>query len=295
MKFVAALGLACSLAISCQAADSLGTIRRSVTEVRFTVVATDRSGRPVLNLSSNEFSVMEDGRPISQFDLRPASDLSLQVGVLLDLSGSMSKSWPTMRPALIQALQQALRPEDQLTLLAFDHKIELQQEITAPQQLDTVNIPKGGGLTALYDAVYSACSDQSSATNKEPRRSALIIISDGEDNLSRHGLDDAIQNAEAASISVYSISVHNAKMHPEGDSVLGRLSGLTGGRHFIVSNRGDLQAAFDVIKEELRSSYLLYYRSPDATGRGKFRSVNFVPGESQGLVLRSRAGYYVAH
>jgi len=291
-KWIGCLLLPLCLCRTGSADDSIATIRAAVQEVQLTVVATDRSGRPVSNLSPGELSVSEDGRPVQHFDLRSASDLPLRVGVVLDLSQSMEKSWPAVRSALIDSLQQILRPEDQVVVLGFDNKIELERVLTPSQKLDLAQIPKGGGLTALYDTLYVACRNGIFAELRQPRRSALIVFSDGEDNLSRHGLDDAIESAQSAGIAVYSVSTHSPRRRSQGDPVLRELARATGGRNFVTANSAEVRTAMMTINDELRTSYLLYFRSSGATGRHTFRHVDLAPTHNDGTSFRSRAGYY---
>jgi VWFA-related protein len=288
--FIVALPAASSLA-----EEAVATIHRSINEVQLTVVATDWSGRPVSNLSPKQLSVLDDGRPVSHFDLRSASDLPLRVGIVLDLSASMRKSWPILRSSLTQSLQQLMRPEDQVLVVGFDNKVELDQAVTQPQQFSLLQIPPPGGLTALYDALYLTCRKRMLTDSSEPRHSALIVFSDGEDNLSRHDLEDVMESAETAGIAIYSVSSHSHRLHTTGDLVLHELALATGGRSFVVATGSQLQAALTVIENELRSSYLLYYRIQEQPDGHKFRAIEVVPTSQAGPTLRSRAGYYISH
>ena len=291
------MGISCLLLTlfflpAASADDAIPVIHKAVSEVQLAVVATDRSGRPVSNLSPAEVSVIEDGRPVRNFDLRSAADIPLRVGIVLDLSDSMQTSWPSLRTVLAQSLQQVLRPEDQVLLLAFDNKIELEQVLAPAQKLDEVEIPQAGGLTALYDTLYAACHNPIFSEVQQPRRSALIVFSDGEDNLSRHDIDEAIESAESAGIAVYSISAHPHWRRSAGDSVLRDLAAATGGRNFVTTSNAEIQTALFTIRDELRASYLLYYRTVEPGSR-KFRHIDILPTTKNGPRFRSRAGYYV--
>ena len=102
-------------------------IRKRVSEVRLTLVATDRNERPLPTLSPADIAVLDNGQPVSHFDLRPAGDVPLRVALVLDLSESTKESWAVMRDALANSLRQSLRPGDKLMVLAFGSKIELQR------------------------------------------------------------------------------------------------------------------------------------------------------------------------
>ena len=287
------LGLLLALAVTGLHGESTPLIRKRVSEVQFTLVATDPNGRPLPRLSPADITVLEDGRPIPHFELRSGADLPLRVGVVLDLSDSTRRSWVAVRGALIQSLEQILRPKDELLVLAFNSRIEMEQTISDPAQLETaLEHPESGGLTALYDTIYQTCNQAIFAGDQEPHRSALIVFSDGEDDISLHGLNEAIANAELSGISTYTVSTHNPKLQTRGDGVLQEIAEATGGRAFVVKNVAQLQEALAAIDQELRSSYLLYYRPPEEIGSRAFRRVHVVPTQRDGSQVRSRAGYF---
>jgi VWFA-related protein len=281
------------LLVSNLAGESTPLVRKRVSEVRLALVATDQNNRPLPNLSPSDITVLDDGRPISHFELRSAADLPLRLGVVIDLSDSTRKSWGAVRSALINSLEQALRPEDEILVLTFSNEIAMQRTLTDPKQLDaTLQSPRSGGLTALYDSIYRTCDHNLFNTDDEPHRSAMILFSDGEDDLSRHSLNEAIAKAQLTGIAIYTLSNHNAKRTRPGDRVLRDLASTTGGRDFVVNNARDLQDALSAINSELRSSYLLYYHPPDESAVRSFRRVFVVPTQSNGSHLRSRTGYF---
>jgi len=286
--------IVCILTFCSFADEAITTIHSSVNEVRLTVVATDSHGRAILNLSPRQLSILDDGRPVPDFDLRSASDLPLRLGIVLDLSGSMQKAWPLLRTSLAPPLKTLLQPQDEVLVVAFDSKVEMENVVSLSNQFSFLDIPQSGGLTALYDTLYLVCKRRMVAYSAEPRHSALIVFSDGEDNLSRHDLEDVSESAESAGVAIYSISSHKHQLHTDGDLVLQQLAVATGGRSFVAANPSELDAALGIIQDELRSSYLLYYRMQGSSIARKFRSIKLVPTDQQGPKLRSRAGYYVA-
>jgi VWFA-related protein len=268
-------------------------IRKRVSEVRLTLVATDRNDRPLPNLSPADIVVLEDGQPIPHFELRPAADLPLRVGIVLDLSDSTQKSWGTVRNTLLQSLQQSMRANDELLVTAFNTSIEMERTVSDPAQLQAALAhPKTGGLTALYDTLYHVCNQATFTSDQAPHRSALILFSDGEDDLSLHDLSDAITEAEVTGVAIYTVSAHNPKTRAPGDTVLHDLAVNTGGRDFVAKDAKQLQEALTAIDGELRTSYLLYYRPPEDSGRRGFRRVYVLPAQGDGARVRSRAGYF---
>lgn len=292
---IAGLLLTSVLAVPPVTGESPLLVRKRVSEVQFTLVATDRNDRPLPHLSPTDIMVLEDGQPIPRFELRSAADLPLRIGIVLDLSDSTVRSWATVKSTLVRSLQEVMRPNDELLVLAFDSKIELQRTVTDPVQLEAIlAYPASGGLTALYDALYQVCDQAVFSDDRAPHRSALILFSDGEDDLSAHALSDAIARAEGRGVSIYTVAMHGPRKSSPGDAVLRALSATTGGRDYIVKNAEQLRGALSTINTELRSSYLLYYRVPEESGGRVFRRVHVIPKQDDGSHLRSRAGYFTA-
>jgi VWFA-related protein len=277
------------------AGESKPLLRKRVSEVRLTLVATDQNNRLLPSLSPTDITLLDDGRPVPNFELRSAADLPLRLAIVLDLSDSTQKSWAAIRSALLQSLPQAMRPQDEVLVLTFSSEIATQRTLSEPDQLDlTLQNPPTGGLTALYDSIYRTCNHGLFIGDSEPHRSALILFSDGEDDLSRHSLNEVIAKAQSAGIAIYTLSNHNPKQKRQGDVVLRDLAAATGGRDFVLKDAQQLQDALTAINGELRSSYLLYYRPPDESGGRTFRRVYLLPAQGSGPRLRSRAGYFTA-
>jgi len=283
------------LALADFAAEPVLHIRKRVSEVQFTVVAEDASGRPMRNLSATELSVRDNGRAVSDFRLRSASDLPLRIGIMADLSGSTAVTWEQVRSSLIQSTRDLLQPQDQVMVVEFNQKIQLARTIQEPAELAQVLPAKDvGGLTALYDSVYQTCDDREFFERSGPRHAALILLSDGEDNLSLRGLDDTIARAQQSNIAIYTIAMHRRKTGREGDAILRSMSENTGGRAFVVRDGSELQMALTTIGDELRSAYLLNFRPAQEDAVPAFHRVEVEPVPGEQLRVRTRSGYFTS-
>ena len=274
--------------------ESAPLFRKRVSEVQLTLVATDQNDRPLMTLAPTDITVLEDGQAIPQFELRPAADLPLRVAVVIDLSDSNQKAWTAVKNTLVGSLGGWMRPRDQMLVVEFNSKTVMQTPVKDPTQLESAleRPDSNHGLTALYDTIYQVCDHPIFKRADEPVRSALILFSDGEDDLSLHGLGDAIARAELNGVSLYTISAHNPRQASAGDTVLHELASATGGRDFVVGDAVRLQQSLSAIRDELRNSYFLYYRPlNDQQARG-FRRVRVVPARAGGARIRSRAGYF---
>ena len=275
------------------AGESTPVIRRTVREVQLRLVATDREGKTVSTLSPADIKVLDDELPIQNFELRPASDLPLRLGILLDTSDSTAATWATTKAAVADFLRQTLRSEDEALIVAFNSRVEMARMVSDSQQaVSLLATPNPGGQTALYDTVYSICQNPLFTDFHVPRRSAFLIFSDGRDNLSWHDLGQAIENAQFNGIAIYSISTHAGRAANPGDAVLHTMAASTGGHDFVVGAPQELRQALTAVREELRTSYLLYYHPPDEFGGREFRRVRVVPAQDGGPLLRHKSGYY---
>src|SRR5215831_2997547 len=101
--------------------DSVLTIRKRVDEVNVLFIATDRHGKFVRNLGQNDFSILDDHKPPqSILNFRRDTDLPLELGLLIDTSGSVRSRFEFEEDAAISFLQHALRPRfDRAFVMGF--------------------------------------------------------------------------------------------------------------------------------------------------------------------------------
>ena len=275
--------------------ESVATIVHVVNEVRVVFTVTDRHGRYIKDLKSNDFRVIDDQKPAELRSFRSETDLPLQVGLLVDASNSVRDRFKFEQEAAIEFLNAIIRPRyDKAFVVGFDATPEVTQDFTDnTENLSAgVRMLRAGGGTAMYDALYFACRDkllkQEQAT---PVRRAIILLSDGEDNLSHVTREEAIDMAARAEVIVYTISTNISGMKGKGDKVLERIADATGGRAFFPFQMRDVSDAFLSIQEELRSQYAMAYKPANFVADGRYRTIEILAQE-KGLKVRTRKGYY---
>lgn len=295
MDLCALLFVVSCLIPSARAADPVAPdIRTNVNEVQLEMVATDAAGQPVSDLAPGDLKVLEDGSPVNQFGLSSAHDLPLSATVIYDTSESNQKSWRQMQRPVTQFAQSVIRRQDQLWIAAFDSKLQFKSQVQETDQLTRALNAKRGSFnaTAFNDALLEALRDQPTAEAK-PRRAAMIVFSDGEDNYSIHSARDVIAAAQQAKVAVYTIHRTNNLGWGDGDSVLHALALGTGGRDFTVANTRDLEKVLGTIGNELRAGYVLYYPArPSHTGN-EFRSVSVRTNLGKNIHIQVQNAYYI--
>ena len=275
--------------------DTLGTIRSSVNEVRVVFTVTDRHGHYIKDLKKEEFRVIDDRKPAELRSFRAETDLPLQVGLLVDASNSVRDRFKFEQEAAIEFLNAIIRPKnDRAFVVGFDATPEVTQDFTdSTERLSSgVRMLRAGGGTAMFDALYFACRDKLLKQEQTgPVRRAIILLSDGDDNLSHVTREEAIEMATRAEVIVYTISTNISGMKDKGDKVLERIAEATGGRAFFPFQMRDVSDAFTSIQEELRSQYAVAYKPADFAADGRYRTIQIM-AQDRGLKVRTRKGYY---
>jgi VWFA-related protein len=275
--------------------ESVATVKATVNEVRVVFTVTDRHGRYIKDLKSNDFRVIDDQKPAELRSFRSETDLPLQVGLLVDASNSVRDRFKFEQDAAIEFLNSIIRPGyDKAFVVGFDATPEVTQDFTdSTENLSAgVRMLRSGGGTAMYDALYFACRDKIMKQEQtKPVRNAIILLSDGEDNLSHVTREEAIEMAQRADVIVYSISTNISGMKGNGDKVLERIADATGGRAFFPFQMREMSDAFVSIQEELRSQYSVAYKPANFVADGRYRTIQ-VLAQEKGLKVRTRKGYY---
>jgi len=259
------------------------------------VTVTDDWNRIVTGLEKENFTVME-GNEIQQVRHFSTEDAPISMGVIFDMSGSMSDKIEKARNAVVEFFKTA-NPQDEFFMITFSDRPHLISDFT--KSVDDVQaklvftVPQG--RTALLDAVYMGVSKMKDARNS---KKALLIISDGGDNHSRYTANEIKSMVKEADVQIYSIGIFGNASQPEeiaGPSLLTDVSEVTGGRLFTVSNPNDLADVATKIGIELRNQYVLGYRPKNKTKDGHWRKIKVKLIPPKGLPhlnVFSRTGYY---
>jgi Ca-activated chloride channel homolog len=271
----------------------------NLNEVHLTVTVQDAAGRMVPDLKVEDFEVSENGRPqkIQLFGraVEPGQEerLALDVGLLLDTSGSMITQLKLSQAAAVSFLESIPRAHDLLAVF-FDSDIRVSHYSSESQQglYDQIANAKAGGDTALYDAV----SVYLSRVQDSGGRKVVVMFTDGEDYGSALSLTQTLDLLRASGAVVYPIVFTGgfSPGSPRGVAArlaMAQMADQTGGRVFIPRTFRDLGPIYDTILSELRSQYVLGYVSDDTTRDGRFRRLK-VEVNGKGLRVRHRAGYY---
>ncbi len=272
------------------------TIKKRVNEVNVLFIATDRHGKFVRNLNQSDFSIFDDHKPVeSILNFRRETDLPIELGLLMDVSGSVQGRFAFEKEAATGFLQHLIRPGfDRAFVVGFNKDSHLTQDFTDQVPLLSAGVQRlgNGGGTALYDAIYDACKLKLLHDSSDhPIRKAIVILSDGEDNQSEHTRAQAIEMAQRAEVLVYAISTDDSGLILRGDKVLDDIAAATGGRAFFPYKMKDITHSFAAIEDELRSQYAVSYKPSEFDTDGRYHSIE-ITAVKKDLQVRARRGYY---
>ena len=242
------------------------TLKIQAREVVLPVTVRDKKGALVTSLKSSDFTLTEDGRAQTIKSFTRESNLPYRLGLLVDTSHSVSGALDSERKAAGKFVDSMLPADpkatdkDEAFLIHFDREVELLEDFTnsreklhhelddmgptraasntsGPETSDSENNEggRGGGGshrggTQLYDSIYLA-SGPDLMLPKDGRK-ALIVFSDGVDRGSKETLNDAVDAADKANVTIYTIYFKGEQEGGHGNEFPGsggRRGGMGGG------------------------------------------------------------------
>ncbi len=271
-------------------------IRVDVNLVLVPATVTDPMNRLVTGLEKENFEVYDNniGQVIKSFS---TEDAPVTIGIIFDLSGSMTSKFQRARKALSEFMRTS-NPQDEFFVVGFNDRPAVIVDYTS--DVDDVEarmvMLKPENRTALIDAIYLGVDKLKQAKYD---RKALLIISDGGDNRSRYTEGELRRVVRESDLQIYSIGIFDqyAPTTEEqlGPILLNDICEMTGGRMFRVMDLSDLSDIASRISAELRNEYVIGYRPSDVKQDGNWRKlkIRLVPPPGlPALTVHNRQGYY---
>lgn len=256
--------------------------------VQLHVSALDRNGHFVKGLSREDFSVQEDGRPQALTGFEVAENLPLNIGLVIDSSGSMEKGMPFVREASAELFRNLMREKDRGFVLEFRDRPKFLQELTSDTAAlqRAANDLRAQGATALYDAVILGLYQFRALQG----RKALVVVTDGDDNRSHVEYQTLLRYARSAGAPIYFIAVNIPITDFKSRRIIHEIANESGGEVFSIGSASKIGEVTRRIEEELRSQYILAFRSVSPKPPGEYRAVS-VSIRNPGVTARTIRGY----
>ncbi len=272
------------------------TVRVATNLVILSATVLDRHNALVSGLAKDNFQIYEN-HVLQQIKDFSHEDVPVAVGLIIDNSGSMK---PKRADVIAAALSfaQSSNPLDQMFVVNFNEQVTygLPPEISFTDRRDQLRFAlsaiKTTGETALYDAIATALDHlkQSKCDKK-----ILIVISDGGDNASKHGLAQVIEMARHSTAIIYAIGIFDEQDGDQNPGVLKRFAKETGGEAFFPASPKEMSSICEGIARDIRNQYTLAYVPIISKQDAGYRVVDVQASErAHGrLTVRTRAGYFL--
>lgn len=298
-----------------QTPESSQTLKVQTNLVNVFATVRDKKNGLITDLKQDDFKIYEDGveQKIAYFS--KDMNLPITLAILIDTSGSMQNILGAEQDAASRFVKTVMRGnKDEAIVISFDFDVNLLADFTEdPEVLEEgihrarISAISAGGVvtpgtipnnnaggTNLYDAVYLASHDELAT---EAGRKAIIVLSDAEDTGSKLSLNEAIESAQRSDAVIHFLRLSDEPfyfgmgMTYNGSGVARKMADETGGREIEIKSEKNLEGAFALIAEELRSQFVLGYYPTNTKHDGTFRKVKLDVARPDSRVL-ARKGYY---
>ena len=256
--------------------------------VQLHVSALDRDRHFVKDLRQEDFAIREDGRPqkISGFEV--AGNLPLTVGLVVDGSGSMEKGLSFVHQASADLFRNVIRPKDKGFVIEFRERPRFLQELTgdSAQLQRAAREVRAEGATALYDSIVLGLYQFRTLQG----RKALVVVTDGADNRSHVEYGTLLRYARSAGAPIYFLAVEIPITDFKSRRAISEIARESGGEVFYLGNPAQVGEVTKRIEEELRSQYVLAFKTDSQKPAGEYRAVE-VAVAKPGVSARTIRGY----
>src|SRR5580692_5974299 len=273
--------------------DQRFVFRKQVQEVVLHATVVDDSGRLITSLDRSAFSIFQNGQPEAVTSFR-REDIPVALGIVIDNSGSMRDKRGKVNQAVLNLIR-ASNPQDEVFVVNFSQTPYLDQDFTSDVNLLQVALHQvsSRGSTALYDAVVASAVHL--RNNPRLTKKVLLVITDGQDNMSQETLEDAIRKLQPdKGETVYAIGLTDEGLTRAGRNALQDLATSTGGVAYFPAGLDEVDTITRAVARDIRSQYTLAFKPGNRPGKGGYSGIRV---EARGpertrLIVRTRTGYY---
>ena len=269
--------------------------KKQVEEVVLHATVVDERRHLVPSLDRGAFSVFENGAPQAITSFR-REDVPVAMGIVIDNSGSMRDKRDKVNQSVLNLIR-ASNPQDEIFVVNFSQNYYLDQDFTSdPGLLErALHQVSMQGSTALYDAIVASAVHLKN--NPRLDKKVLLVITDGQDNMSQETLEEAARRLQQGNgPTLYAIGLMGGDLRDPGHEALQRLADGSGGVAFFPQSLNEVDSITRTVAHDIRSQYTLAYKPHNQNAKPEFQSVKVearAPGYGR-LTVRTRSGYYGA-
>jgi VWFA-related protein len=283
--------------------DKQYTLPVEILEVQLPVSVLDKEGRPIDGLKQEHFQVFED-KVLQTIKNFRHEDIPISLGLVIDNSGSMRNKRERVNSSALAFVRES-NPEDESFIINFDDSAYLEQDFTSSigDLIDALENVDARGETALYDALYLA-ADKVTKDGKKDKK-AILLISDGEDNASKYGINKVIEALRQSKVTLYAVGLLEEDDQRGGlfkkppskkakDDLL-KFAEITGGQAYFPKTLDEVEELVKHIAHDLRNHYTISYTPTNTKLDGTWREVSVKvnpPKNFPKMSLHTKQGYY---
>jgi Ca-activated chloride channel homolog len=247
--------------------------------VTMKLLVQDPSGYFIPNIRRENFAVYENGER-QQIETVEIEHPPVSLGLLLEFGGRAPGFNRLLGEQVSNAgrqLLEAVGHPDKIAIWKYNDKVEKIADFSQPHDvLESLFYSLGTpevSETNLYDALIFTLDQMRGVSG----RKALILISSGIDTFSKASYQDALKAAGESDSPIYAISLarslrSDVELHDltasmgrvdweKADKDVQDIAMVSGGRAYSPQNTIDLSAIYDDVMENLKTRYVITYRS----------------------------------
>lgn len=267
--------------------------KKQVQEVVLHATVYDEQRNMVPGLDKSAFTVYDEGalQPITSFR---REDVPVAMGIVVDNSGSMRDKREKVNQAVLNLIR-ASNPRDEIFVVNFSQNYYLDQDFTGDVNLlqAALHQVSAKGSTALYDAIVASAVHLKN--NQRLEKKVLLVITDGQDNMSQETLQEAARRLQQSNgPTLYAVGLLGSGMQSSGRDALQQLAAGTGGVAYFPDSLDQVDNITRTVAHDIRSQYMLAYKPKNQNAKPGYQSVRVeahAPGKST-LTVRTRSGYF---
>jgi Ca-activated chloride channel family protein len=267
--------------------------KKQVEEVVLHATVVDEAGHLVPSLDRNAFSIFQNGQAETITSFRK-EDVPVAMGIVIDNSGSMRDKREKVNQAVLNLIR-ASNPEDEIFVVNFSQKYYLDQDFTSDVKLLQAALHQVSmrGSTALYDAVVASAVHLKN--NPHLDKKVLLVITDGQDNMSQETLREAMHQLQPNNgPTIYAVGLTGTGLSQTGHDALQSLATSTGGVAYFPQSLDEVDTITRSVAHDIRSQYALTYKPANTNAQKGYQAIRVeakAPGYGA-LTVRTRSGYY---
>ncbi len=285
--------LCAAAAVILKAQSDVPTFTVDTREVDLYVSVTDKNGSQVTGIPKSAFKVLEDGveQPVKDFT---HLDVPVSMGIIIDNSASMHDKRASVNAASL-ALVKASNPQDEVFIIGFNDQPYLDQDFTSDIKLleRALDKTESRGGTLMRDSIHLALEHMKKLAKHDKK--VLLVITDGNDNISDETPEQLIREARQSGVLIYSIGLLNEedpKDKRDAQKALKGLAEASGGLDYYPKSLAEVERVTPQIADEIRKQYLLAYSPLRSALDGTYRKVEVRLTGFGKPSVRYRNGYY---